>query len=308
MMASRALPLAIIGGLGAGLLFAAMLTGTFGGMILFWMAPLPLFAVGLRLGIRPVAFAGLAGTVAVAIGDPTLGLVFAAMVALPVLLLTGLALAVPPPRRAEALVVGLGGLGVAFFAVACLLSVDQDGGLQGVFTSTMRDAADQAAQQFPDVPGIPAEWLDGIGLWLPGFLLALWLVIFAGNGILAQGLLGRFGGGLVPSPLIASIALPQGVGIAFVVCVAAAALGSGWIAFAGWNLAQILSVPLVFGGLGVIHALLARHPARAALLAAFYAVILGFGFTIALVVALGLIEQWVGLRQRFAPAPGQGEE
>jgi hypothetical protein len=308
MMASRALPLAIIGGLGAGLLFAAMLTGTFGGMILFWMAPLPLFVVGLRLGIRPVAFAGLAGTIAVAVGDQTLGLVFAALVALPVLLLTGLALAVPPPRRAAALAAGLGGLGVGLFAVACLLSANQDGGLQGVFTSTIREAADQAALQFPDMPGIPAELLDGIGMWLPGFLLALWLVIFAGNGILAQGLLGRFGGGLIPTPLIASIAVPRVAGAAFVACVAAAALGSGWIAFAGWNLAQILSVPLVFGGLGVVHALLARHPARAGLLAAFYAVILGFGFPIVLVVALGLIEQWVGLRQRIAPAPGQGEE
>jgi|HubBroStandDraft_1064217.scaffolds.fasta_scaffold01846_14 hypothetical protein len=308
MMASRALPLAIIGGLAAGLLFAAMLTGSLGGMILFWMAPLPLFAVGLRLGLQPVAVAGLAGTIAVAIGDLSLGLVFASMVVLPILVLTSLALVIPRARVASVLVLGLTGLGLAGFALACFFAADQDGGLQGVVTAAVRETADQTAEQFPEVPRIPAELLDGIGLWLPGFFAAVCLVIFAGNGMLALGLLGRFGGGLVPPPAMASIAVPRWVGIGFVAAVAAAAAGSDGIEFAGWNLAQILSVPLLFGGLGVVHALLARHPARAVWLAIFYGVILGPVFTVGLVVILGLIEQWVGLRQRFAGASGRGEE
>src|SRR5882757_4902189 len=102
MMASRAFPLAIIGGLLGGLLFGAMLTGNFGGMVLFWMAALPLFVVGIRLGLRLVAVAGLVGTIAVSIGEPAVGLVFAVMVALPVLLMTGLTLSTPRRRTAGA--------------------------------------------------------------------------------------------------------------------------------------------------------------------------------------------------------------
>jgi uncharacterized protein YybS (DUF2232 family) len=308
MMASRAFPLAIIGGLLAGLLCGAMLTGSFGGMVLFWMAALPLFVVGIRLGLRLVAVAGLVGTVAVSIGEPAVGLVFAVMVALPVLLMTGLTLSTPRPRTAGALVLGLTALGLAYFAVACLLAAGQPGGLEGSVTATVKEAVDQTARQFPELVDISAERLDQIGLWLPGFSLALWLVIFAGNGILAQGLAGRIGGAMAPGPAMAEIALPRLVGVAFVAAVLAAAEGSGGVAFAGWNLAEILAVPLMFGGLGVVHAALARHPVRAGLLTAFYAVVLGFGFPIALIVALGLIEQWVELRRRFAVAPRQGEE
>ena len=65
------------------------------------------------------------------------------------------------------------------------------------------------AQQFPQVPSIPADMLDGIGLWLPGFFVALWLLIFAGNGILAHGALGWFGGGLFAAPAMASITVPR---------------------------------------------------------------------------------------------------
>jgi hypothetical protein len=308
MMASRAFQLAIIGGLLAGLLFGAMLTGSFGGMILFWMAPLPLFAVGFRLGLRMVAVAGLAGTVAVTIGEPSLGLVFAVMIALPVLLMTGVALASSRHRVAGALLLALTALGVAYFAIACLLAVNQDGGLEGAVTATVKEAADQATRQFPELAGVSGEWLDRIGLWLPGFSLALWLVIFAGNGILAQGLMVRIGGSLVPILAIAEIGVPRIVGIGFIAAMLAAAEGSGGLAFAGWSLAEILAVPLLFGGLGVVHALLARNPMRVGLLTVFYAVVLGFGFPIPLIVALGLIEQWVELRRRFAVAPRQGEE
>jgi len=308
MTASRALPLAVLGGLVASLLFVAALTGSFGGLILFWMAPLPLFVVGLRLGMRPLVFAGVVGTVAVGAGDPAWGLAFAATAALPVLLLTGIALVVPAERSAGALVLGLTGLGVLAFGVTCLLAVDQDGGLQGVITTAVKDAATQNAQQFPQLPAFPADMLDGIGRWLLGFFVALWLVIFAGNGILAHGAVGWFGGGLAPAPAMASIALPRVVSIGFAAALVAAIAGSGEIAFVGINLAEILAMPLMFGGLGVVHAALARNPARAVWLTVFYAVFLGIGLTIAVIVALGVIEQWVGLRQRFAPAPRRGEE
>jgi hypothetical protein len=313
MTASRALPLAVFGGLVASLLFGAALTGSFGGYILFWMAPLPLFMVGLRLGLRAVAVAGLIGTAALAAFQPGLGLLFAATAALPVLLLAGLAVSQPRERCAERLVLGLTGLGLAAFAVAYFMAADQEGGLHGAATATVREAAaaakDMVHQMMSEdlqVPTASDEWVEKTGSQLPGMLVAVWMLILAANGILAEGALARFGGGLVAAPAMASIAVPRPVSVALAAALVAAYAGKDEVAFIGVSLVEILSVPLLFGGLGVIHALLARHPARAILLTVFYAVV--FGFTITLIVALGVIEQWVGLRRRFAGAPRQGEE
>lgn len=306
MPASRALPLAIIGGLVAGLLFCAILTESFGGEILCWMSPLPLFAVGFRLGLRPVGIAALAGTLAVTSGEPGLGVGFAVFVALPVVALAWPALTIRDGRLSGALVLGLTGIGLAGFLLAVLLASGADGGLQGLVTDKIKEAADTAVAEIPGLPALPPKTLDQLGFLLTGSAIGVWLGLIAGNGILAQAVLRRFGGGMVATPAMASIGLPRVVSVAFAVSIAAAFAGSGEIAFLGSNIAEILLVPLLFGGLAVIHALLAHHPARQFWLTVFYAVILGFGLTIAVIVILGVIEEWAGLRRRFAVAAPPG--
>jgi hypothetical protein len=314
MAASRALPLAALGGLVAALLFGAVLTGSFGGYILFWMAPLPLFVVGLRLGTRAVAAGGLVGTVALAAADPALALVFAATTGLPVLLLSGLAVTQPRDRVAGTLVLALTGIGLAAFGIAYVMAWDQEGGLLGASTATLKEAVAWAKDTIDQmVPGavqasdMSDEAIKAAAMKLPGVFAATWVaLILAGNGILAEGALVRFGGGLAPAPAMASIAVPRVVSVVLVAALAAAYAGKDEVAFIGVSLVEILSVPMLFVGLGVVHALLARHPARAILLTVFYAVV--FGFTITLIVALGVIEQWVGLRRRFAGTPRQGEQ
>jgi Predicted membrane protein (DUF2232) len=311
MPASRALPLAALGGLVAALLYAALLTGSFGGYMLFWMAPLPLFMVGLRLGLKPVALAALVGTAGVAAASPDLGLMFAATVGLPVLLLSGLAISQKPEQVAGRLALALGGIGLIAFAIAYALAADQEGGLLGATTRTVQDAVDWAKNTVDQMmPGsIQPSDLSGdevakAAVRLPGLFAATWVaLILGGNGILAMGALARFGGALVPVPSMASIAMPRVASLALGAALVAAYGGQGEVAFIGTSLAAILSVPLLFLGLGVIHAFLARHPARAVLLTVFYAVL--FGPAISLIVALGVIEQWVGLRRRLIPAPAR---
>jgi hypothetical protein len=316
MTASRAFPLAVIGGLVGGLLFGAVLAGGIGGFILCWMAPLPLFLVGLRLGPRAVAIGGLTGTIVLAVVDPALGLSFALLIALPVIGLAALAVIAPRDRVAGALVtvlalMGLAGFGIAYGAAAA----DQDGGLRAASIETVRDALQAAKDAFdamaPGVVELPDQTdavIERAGEQLPGMVAAIWMVVLAGNGILAEGALAGFGGGLMPAPSMAGITVPRSTSVVLGVSLAAALLAKGEIAFIGTSLAEIVSVPLVFGGLGVVHAALARRKARTMLLTVFYALILGLGFTIILVVILGVIEQWVGLRRRFAATPRQGEE
>ena len=326
MPASWALPLAVLGGLAAALLFGAALTESFGGYILFWMAPLPLFVTGLRLGPRAVGIAGLVGTAALAPRDADFALFFAMVVGLPVTLLAGLAVTQPRERAGGRLLIALTGFGLMAFVIAYLVALGAEGGLRGqavaVFTDVqpqlqelidqskvliepIKTLLDKIIPGLIEIPDLPGNWALTMGTRMPGGIVAIWMMVLAGNGILAEGALGTFGGGLVPPPKMASISLPRVLSLALGAALLAAYVGTGEVAFIGISLAEMLVVPLLFGGLGVIHALLARHPARMVLLAVFYAVV--FGLTISLVVALGVIEQWVGLRRRFA-APGRGEE
>jgi hypothetical protein len=306
MTASRAFPLAAIGGLVTSLLFLLGLTGSFGGSILYLMASLPLFVVGLRLGMLPLAVASLTAMVAITAGVPEAGLNFAATVVLPVVLLVRVALSIPPERSASALVLALTVLGLAAFALEYLVALSHDGGLRGAITAGLQEAMARTAERLPETPVLSARALEWLGSWVAGSIVAALVLVWAGNGILAQGALARFDGGLRQPPSMASISLPRAVSIGFGTALLAALAGSGEIAFIGVNLAEILSVPLLFGGLGVIHAALARSTERAVFLTVLYTVFIGVAIPV--IVALGVIEQWVGLRQRFAPAPRRGEE
>jgi hypothetical protein len=312
MPARRAFPLAIIGGLVAGLLFGAILTGSIGGEILFMMSPMPLFAVGLRLGLWPVGVAALAGSLAVATGNPMFGIGFATLVALPVVGLAWLALTIRAGRVSGALVLGLTGIGLIGFLLAVLLASGAEGGLQQVLTDQFKAGVAMMLAAIPESAEIlgpsalPPEALDQVGFSAPGSLVDLWLVLIAGNGLLAQSLLIRFGGGLVATPDMASVDLPRLVSVAFAASVAASFAASEEIAFLGTNIAEILWVPLLFGGLAVVHALLAHHPARQFWLTIIYAVTFGVGLPIGVIVVLGAIEEWAGLRRRLTVAAPPG--
>jgi hypothetical protein len=252
--------------------------------------------------------------VALAAAVPDVGLSFAVTVALPVLALCWLATTSPREKAAGRLALALGGIALAAFAAAYAAAADKDGGLLGEtarnlsdMLAAMKDIAEQVDPGNSDFSIPPDDVIHLTAMLVPGTSLACWAAfIVAGNGFLAEGVLARFGGRLVPPPTMASIALPRTVSLGFAAALATALIGQGEVAFVGVSLAAFLAVPLMYLGLGVIHARLDGHPDRVMLLAVFYTVF--FGLAIPLIVALGVIEQWVGLRRRLIPAPRQGEE
>ena len=86
-----------------------------------------------------------------------------------------------------------------------------------------------------------------------------------------------------------------------------ALFGPGELEYMGRNLVMILAVPYFLVGLAVAHSLVARLPSPGMLLAVFYIVVIFSGWAMMAIAGVGLIEQWVGLRRRFA-APGNGQE
>ena len=309
MSVVRSTAFAVAGGLAAALLFVSLAKGNAGGLMLMSMTPLPLLLVGLSFGITPAAIASMVGAVVILAADMAYGTVFVADFVLPVMIVVPVALW---RRRRETewpsagrLVLGLTLLAVVVFLGAELGMLSQPGGMEGVLRASIGEASKELRSQNPEFGDQVEQAMQSFVLWLPGLAAANWIGLIAVNGVLAQGALAGFGWARRPSPKIAAIALPWWIMVPLVVSIAAAILGRGEIAFAGSNLAVILAVPFLFQGLGVIHALTAQSTKQAWLLAGVYvAVFILFGGPIPLIVALGVIEQWVGLRQRYA-ATGQ---
>lgn len=310
MITARALPLAILAGLiGALMLMSVAVDRTgVGGLILRSMTSLPLFAVGLSQGLIAAVIAGMVGTgVSWSLG-PDWGIAFAVGSALPALVIVALALKPPAPPSTGWMVSGLALLGVAGFVALDLACRAMPGGLEGTLTNLLTEAFREVAEQVPELDMSEVGPPGPIAHWVAGAVLLTWMLVIAINGVLAQGALTRFQLSRVGSPDLAELSVPRVTGVAFVAAVAAASFGTGEVGFIGTNLALVLTFPLAFGGLGVVHALVARHPARQALLTMFYIVVLGLGLPIVLIVALGLIEQGAGLRRQIAAMPRRGDE
>jgi hypothetical protein len=235
---------------------------------------------------------------------------FLAVDALPVLVLTQRALLwrtdhegriwYYPPGR---LVMWLVGLGVAAIVAAAIWLSGDPGGLQGAVFEVVRRSLGQFAGLGEAAQRLLASVFPGVAVWS-------WLLMVTLNGILAQGVLARFNRNRRPSPDLASLDLPWWTPVALGVAALLPAVGPGNWSYVGTNVVLVLLLAFLFGGLAVVHALARRFTARPAILVSFYVVSIVFGWPLLLVAALGFLEHWVGLRQRFAmPAAGpQGDE
>jgi hypothetical protein len=269
-----------------------------GALILVYLSQLPLFAAGLWRGTAAAALAGLAASVILAgVGHLLLAAVFAGLNVVPVLVLVRQALLARsgggavewyPPGRLAA---WLAALGLAAIAGALLLL----GGPEG-----MRAGLREALAPAPGGSGAAHEELVGILAYiLPGTIAASWMIMTATNGMLAQGLLARFGVSWRPSPDLAALALPVWIP-ALLTLAAAATLVGGMPRFIGVSVMIVLAVPFCLAGLALIHMAVRRLPRPIIPLVTFYVLAGLFGWPLLLVAVLGVLDSSFGLRRRFA--------
>ncbi|MBI3513739.1 MAG: DUF2232 domain-containing protein [Proteobacteria bacterium] len=285
------------------LLFLAVAVGSPGALILGYLAPLPLFAMGLGAGLISAATAGATATALVgAIAGLIPAVTFAALLVAPAVVLVRQALLsrIDANGRLEwypagRLVAWLIGIGACLF-VAATLFVSGGRGVE----DRLRNVFGSALSAY--VGPAPAAQLKPLIEFLaayPAVIVVSWLAMIAVNAILAQGLLVRFQHGLRPSPPVASIELPRAVGLITAIAAALAVLASGWLEFAGRNLLVMLGLAFFFAGLGVVHGLLHQVGQRLFVLIGIYVFVLVFGWPILLVTVVGLVDHWVHFRLRF---------
>lgn len=302
---------ALAGGLSA-LLYLAVAAGGLAAAALGYVAPLPLFAVGLWSGATAAGLAGVIGAMLVVFGTGSdlAPLTFIATAAFPAALIAAAAMRETADADGAAAqawgspgsaLMALAVSAATAFVLASLLAAGQPGGLEGVLSRAL-DTVLAQLQELGQTPG-GVERLGGETSWmtpaLPGMIAVSWMLMSVVNGALAQGLLTRFGLNRRPGMRLAALALPRWVPAVFGACVAGALLVPDPFGFWATNLALILAAPLAFAGLAVVHAFAEGRSARPALLVAFYVFLFIFGWPIALMVGLGVIETWTGLSRRL---------
>ncbi|MDP6689603.1 MAG: DUF2232 domain-containing protein, partial [Alphaproteobacteria bacterium] len=281
--------IAIAAGLVSGLLQAALSLPAAGGILLAYIAPLPLFLAGLGLGVRGAILAVLvAGGLNVLFAGAGFAAVQAMFYGIPVVVICRQALLSRTDAQGHAnwyppghLLLWLSGMAMAGLAIGLAgLSLFGDG-LMAYLQAVMAPFA----EQFPDAE--QREVLLALVDYLPAFFAVSWSLGLIFNGALAQGLLVRFGYNVAPSPELADIRLPM----AWIGTLLAALLLSsltGLLGVVGKTLAAIAIVPYFVLGLGVVHGFFRAWKGRLAILILFYGLLFLWPLP-AFVAGLGLL-------------------
>ncbi|MEL0111387.1 MAG: hypothetical protein VW835_06600 [Rickettsiales bacterium] len=296
----------VAGGALSALLCALAALGSFGGILLAYFCQLPLFVVGLSMGTAAGAIAGaIAGAGVLAMGGVFGVLVFILFNAAPVVFLVRQALLFrsdeagntewypPGLLAASATCCGL----ILLTLVFVWLGLTTEG-----VEASIRDYIGRFAEgMFKDLPlDDRQKVVDGVAPILLGTVGLSWLVMLVINGTLGQGLATRMGWNLRPSPDFTMMVLPRWlpmVAAALLICAVAI---PGTLGFFATNAALIAALPFFLVGLAVVHMAAKRISAGPMLLILFYILMLLFGWPVAIVAFLGLIEQMAGFRQRLA--------
>jgi hypothetical protein len=304
--------LAVAAGLLSAVLFLAVLSGNFSGMVASYLAPLPLWAAGLGLGPVAAAVAAMAGMVGLGVVTGGVNLPFGVAVALPAVVLARQALLwrSRPDGSVEWYPPGLV-LGWLFAAagagtmIAGLVFAGESGGFPGAVESLVR----QMLEALGDTLG-PNERSHLTAMfvpYLPAMVGASWVLMTALNGVLAQGGLVRLGRNRRPSPAYATLVLPDWVAWGVLVGAVVAMLADGSLGYAARNAAVLLLLGYVFPGLAWIHGTLRARGGRSWLVMFYSVFVVGFGWAVMVVAAVGLIRHWMTLGRRWS-SPGQEEK
>lgn len=319
---TRSLIFGSLAGIASAVLVLTAASGPLG-ILLGYLAPLPLFFAGLTHGVTAVGIAGVVGTLVSAVNGMLAGGVYLVTFAAPVAVVVRQALLARPATEASIgadvsdglewypvgrLVLWLAGWSLGLFGIALLLTADREGGLPEMLQPLLTQflsAMQQNAGQGADLEAMAKR----LAMLMPAVFCVSWLVMMTINGTLAQGMAVLLKQSRRPTPLYRSFTLSRSLAVALVAAIVAAAVLPGDVAFIGGTVAAILAFPFFLQGLAVVHGLAARASLPGLVLAAFYAALVVAGALVGiLVVILGFIEEWAGFRRRFAGAGASQEK
>ncbi len=128
---------------------------------------------------------------------------------------------------------------------------------------------------------------------LPGFFAFSWFLMMLFNGTIAQGILVRQKRNLRPSPTLGELETPKSFLIALGVSLALSFVGLGALELLGKNAALVLILPFFLVGLGVVHRWLHKFTYASFALALFYLLLILLFWPAFFVIVLGILKPWI---------------
>lgn len=290
--------------------------GTILALPLFYLAPLPLYLAGLGIGSKGVITAGLTAVfTAGLIGNAYTALPFACAYAIPAIMLCQLALRTRPANDGTPVwypagnligaLTAVGAMALIFFALMFIMD-EGTGSLQETVAGLIGTALERMGGD------LPASSRDTLALSLapffPGMAVASWVVMHLVNAAAGQAALVKSGRSLRPRVAYADISLPDWCSWLLVGAGVIALVVPGDWNYLGRNLVIVAMVPFFLLGLAVAHTFARRFANGTVLLVAFYVLLMVLGWASFLVAGTGVLEQWIGLRNRMRPINDQESE
>jgi len=307
-MTGRAALLAAGGGGLSSVVALVLFSGSPFAVLLVYVAPLPLLLTGLALG--PAVF-GLAAATGLAVtlgfGSFTAAGLYGGMHVIPSWLVVQQALALDPGSddgwRPVGRVMAALALLIAFVLTATALigQGDQQQDLEAQMRAVLTAVVESAAPALEEP--VREELVATMAPLFLGFGFVLWFAVIIGNALLAQWLLARRHRAQRPMPRLSEVRLPGWFDWVLVAMAVTALAAPGNLGFVARNASVVLLAPYFLVGVAVVHVLARQTAATGAVLSAFYMVVMVFSVVAGpVVVGLGVIEQWIGVRRRLAGA------
>ncbi|MCF8489520.1 MAG: hypothetical protein K9H18_10160 [Rhodospirillum sp.] len=325
---------AILAGLASAMLFSSVLYVPVLGLLLMQASVIPIMVSGLRFGIPGALVAGLSAGAATLVILPTAMLpTYVCLQLLPALVVALLATrpvhglgraptqrdgfeAWYPPGHILAWLSASGlpflilfALGLPAYATAILppdSPLHQEAPLRDLVNEIMAAMISEFSADTD--PAVRAELLKSIPANVPGTFLAYWLTLVAVGGVVAQWWVSRRGVARRPTPNYLALDLPGWQPGLFLALGLAGVTLPGDVGYLAANAAIMLSVPLVFLGLVLVHEAARTLPQPKMALVGFYILfILGSSVSIIALTVAGFVEFAVKRRIVFPGPPGPGK-
>jgi hypothetical protein len=300
---------------GACLTAALAIVGAIGGALglpAAYFATLPVLAAGFAGGWQTgfTALAAAAVAIAAALGIREAG-VFLVAQGFPAAMIVWLSLQARkapgngaiewyPPGRVLAWLACYGVVAFAVLTLGFTGEAANSSGLEAELADDLGHAVSAiAAGADPDrIKSVTAA----LAHFFPAIVLASWIMMMATNAVIGVRVAGRFFGARGrPEPEWKALSLPSWLMTATAAASFAALIGRGTtVGFVGGNAALTLCVPYGFLGFATAHVLSAKLAWRKLLLWGLYLATFLLGWPVLFVAALGFVEDWIGLRRRFA--------
>jgi len=301
----NSLALALLAGLLSAGLYLPLISGLAAVVLFAYFVQLPLMFIGLTIGFAGSIVAAAAGVVACAVVAGVLAAaVYGALQAVPAVFVVRQALLSRPSEDggvewfppglllAQLALIAALGIVLGFLALST-----QPGGFSGTIERLLAVALAElgaVAEQDATMPE-GNRWL----FLFPGLMAASWLIMVTLNFLIAQALAVRVGWNRRPSPDFDALELPWWLWPCLGAAVLLSLLGTDF-GVLGRAVLITLVVPYVFLGLAVLHTLARRWSQPGLALTVIYGTIVIFGWPILLVLLLGFVEDWAGVRRRLS--------